>query len=807
MTPRRYRPSALAGAASTALIALLAAQPAVAQAPSPVGVPAEDQTPVQAEVESAADDTSAIIVTARRREENLLEVPVAITSVDSEGLVKANVVAPQDLGRVVPGLATGSGSTRGFSQLIVTIRGQRNGEPSIAADQSIGIYFAEVPQNASQGLNTGFFDLQSVQVLKGPQGTLFGRNATGGAVLIQPNRPEAELGGYFKAAVGSNDLRDFEGVFNFPVTETLAVRLATKFTERDGYLTNALTGQKFNSVDRRGARASVRWTPTDGFETTTIGTINRGRSVSEGWRLFKLSPLATPALRAALAEIQAAPKYTIFNNAGTPGFPIQNHTNRTRTWSIQNTTQVELSDAINIKNIIGYRDVFDLAVSLPSGSRVATQDSTIEDDLTEFSEELQIQGATGDLDFVAGLYYFQTRGNELITSFNNGLNRARKTDGQVKNTSYSAFAHIDYELDELVDGLSVSLGGRITHDKRLLIRRGRDQNAVNSPLFTCQLQPTIIGPDDRNMCNLPFRISFTRPTWEASLNWQMNDDQLFYGSYRRGYRTGGFSSSASNLTIAGAPYGPETVDVFELGSKSAFEGDNVSAQLTVAAFYNDYKDIQRRTNVLAGLNRTFNFTTNAARAHLYGGEAELHLELFKHFRIDAGYAYLQAKYDEWFDPVVIAGVVYQNDISGSRFNDVSKHQLNLGASYELPTPDDFGDLTISANYSYRSGFTTMNEINTPKCTVDGAPATAFYANCYNSAGVVPGYGIANARLAWDNLLDSGIDAAVFVNNLTNNYYSRAAITALSTLGFFATAIGEPRMFGIEVKVPFGGMRR
>ena len=806
MTTRRCRSSMLAGGAGAALIAFFAAAPAAAQAPPTATPPADDKTTAEG-VETSTNDSGVIIVTARRREENLLEVPVAITAVDSEMLEKANIVAPQDLGRVVPGLATGSGSTRGFSQLIVTIRGQRNGEPSIAADQSIGVYFAEVPQNASQGLNTGFFDLQSVQVLKGPQGTLFGRNATGGAVLIQPNLPESDFGGYFKAATGSYALRDLEGVVNIPVTDSLAVRLATKFTERDGYLTNALTGQKFNNVDRLGARASVRWAPTDGFETTTIGTINRSNSVSEGWRLFKLSPLATPALRAALAEIQAAPKYTIFNNARTPGFPIQDHTNRTRTWSIQNTTRVELSDSISVKNIIGYRDVFDLAVSLPSGSRVATQDSTIDDDLTEFSEELQIQGETGALDYVAGLYYFQTRGNELITSFNNGLNRARKTDGQVKNTSYSAFAHIDYALDGLVDGLSVSLGGRITHDKRLLIRRGRDQNAVNSPLFTCQLQPTIVGPDDRNRCNLPFRISFTRPTWEASLNWQVNDDQLFYGSYRRGYRTGGFSSSASNLTIASTPYGPETVDAFELGSKSSFEGDNVSAQLTLAAFYNDYKDIQRRTNVLSGLNRTFNFTTNAARAHLFGGEAELHLQLFDNFRIDAGYAYLEAKYDEWFDPVVIGGVVYQNDISGSRFNDVSKHQLNLGASYELPTSDDFGDLTLSANYSYRSGFTTMNEINTPKCTVDGAPATAFYANCYNSAGVVPGYGIANARVAWDNLLNSGIDAAVFVNNLTDNYYSRAAITALSTLGFFATAIGEPRMFGIEVKVPFGGMRR
>jgi iron complex outermembrane receptor protein len=168
---------------------------------------------------------------------------------------------------------------------------------------------------------------------------------------------------------------------------------------------------------------------------------------------------------------------------------------------------------------------------------------------------------------------------------------------------------------------------------------------------------------------------------------------------------------------------------------------------------------------------------------------------------------LIAKYDKWIDPVVIAGVTYQNDISGSRFNDVSKNQFNIGASYTIPAPDTFGELALSGNYAYRSSFTTQNEINTPKCTVDGAPATAIYANCYNAAGVVPGYGVANARLAWDNALNSGIDVAAFVNNVTDKYYSRAAITALSTLGFFATAIGEPRMYGVEVRIPLGSMRR
>jgi len=796
---RRAMPFLITGTA----IGSLATVPAWAQtdpAAPPAAAAAETATPAD------TNDSNDIVVTARRRAENLLSVPVAISAVNTEGLERANILTPQDLGRVVPGLTTGSGSTRGFSQLIFTIRGQRNGEPAIAADQSIGVYFAEVPQNASQGLNSGFFDIESVQVLKGPQGTLFGRNATGGAVLIQPNMPTDAFEGYAKLTAGSYGLHDIEGAINLPLSDTLALRVAGKYTKRNGYLTNILNGQKFNNIERGGGRAILRWEPSDAFVTTTIGTYSRGRSVGEGWKLNKIGPPASAGVIAAFQEIQTLGKYEIINNANTPGFPVQSQNGLTRTWSVQNTTEIDLGGDTTIKNIIGYRSVFDRAISLASGSRIPLQESIINDDLNEFSEELQILGETGPLKYVAGLYYFQSRGQEAIGSYNNGINQLRQSDFDARNTSYSGFAHIDYELDGVVDGLSLSLGGRVTHDKRIIVRRGRDQIAVGSPTFRCQLQPTILGPNDRNMCELQFDVSFTRPTWEASLNWQIDGDNLIYASYRRGYRTGGFSSSATNLTIASTPYGPESVDAFELGSKHAIHADNIDATLTLAGFYSKYRDIQRRTNVLSGNNQTFNYTTNAAAAHIVGGEAELHVTLFDALHLDASYAYLKPTYDKWIDPVTIAGVVYQNDISGSRFNDVSRHQVTLAARYDVPIGDDMGDLSIGANYAYRSSFTTQNEINTPKCTVDGAPANAIYTNCYNAAGVVPGYGLINARISWENVANQGFDLALFVNNVTDKYYSRAAITALSTLGIFATAIGEPRMFGVELKVPFGASR-
>ncbi len=778
-----------------------------------VGAVFASATPALAETSASAVDE--VVVTARRREENLLQVPVAVSAVSGQALEKASISNPQDLTRLVPGFISGAGSTRGFNQLVLTIRGMRNGEPAITADQSIGVYFAEVPQNAPQGLNQAFFDLGSVQVLKGPQGTLFGRNATGGALLIEPNLPGPEYGGYLKGSMGNFHLQDYEAVVNVPFGEGAGLRLAGKYVRREGYLKNVLNGLKYNDVDRYALRGVLRFGLGERAETVTIASYNKSDTRGEGYKLDKISSRAsaTPALAPAFLETWRLPAYDFMNSTlkTTPGGIPSSYD---RTWSIQNTTRIDLSGGgflgdAHLKNIIGVRDVLDRAYSDASGTRVPTQLSLVTDDLREFSEELQLAGKSGSLDYVTGLYYFQSRGAESIGSYNNGINLLRFSDLDANNTSYSGYAHLDYALNGVAEGLSVSLGGRITHDKRETIRYGRDQIAVGSSTFRCQLQTTVTGANSRDLCNVKLQVSFTKPTWETSLNWQATPDNLVYASYRRGYRTGGFSSSATTLLIATTPYRPESLDTFEVGSKNAFSTENISGNLTLAAYYSDYRDVQRRTNVLTGLNQTQNYTFNAAKAHLYGGEAELHLRLYDRLKLDASYARIIYKYDNWINKVVVLGATYDHDISSSRPNDISKNQISLSATYDVPL-DENGVLSFNANYSYRSSFTTQNEVNPTNCIITGAPTTNnanISPDCLNRAGIIPGYDLINARLTWENALGKGVDASVFVNNVTNNFYYANGITALSTLGIFAVGIGPPRMWGVELRVPWGGMRR
>jgi iron complex outermembrane receptor protein len=780
----------VSGLAAGALAGEAHAQEASAQAP------AAGQT--------AASDAE-IVVTARRREESLTDVPVAITYVSGEALANAGVVNTQDLVRVAPGLVTSASSTRGYDHLGISIRAQRNGEAAITSDPSVGIYFAEVPQNAPQGLNQGLYDLGSVQVLRGPQGTLFGRNATGGAVLFEPHMPDPDFGGYLNAALGSYDYRDLEGALNLPVSDQLRVRIAGRYTHRDGYMTDVSSGRRYNDINQWGARAIVDWRPSSTIRSTTIGTYNGRDRTGDIYRLALLSPLASTALVDALAATQQLGPYETTSPIGQPGNPITEPGSRGDVWSIQNTTSIELGGSgffadLRAKNIIGYRDVHDVTVSIPSGSYVPTQDQIITDDINEFSEELQLSATAGRLNWLVGLYYFRTTGSEILSQYNNGIAREQVTQNDVRNSNFSVFAHVDYDLADLLDGLSVSLGGRWNNDQREVIRRSRVQNAVGSPLYTCSLPPATVGENSAELCNVPFEASYEEPTWEASLNWKFQPGSLLYASYRRGYRTGGFSPSRpTNLADAGRTFEPETLDAFEVGLKHRFRSGVVSGLFTLAAFYYDYRDIQRRTTVLISPGATTTLTFNAARAHITGAEAELHLRLFDRLSFDANYAYVNPVYNRFFDTVVVGGVDYQQDVSDSIFNEVSKHQLYAALTYDIPLGPRVGDLALTANYSYRSSFSTFNEINTANCTT---PAGTTYAPCYNRAGIIPGNSVVNARVDWTNVLNSGLDVGVFVNNVFDEYYQINAVNVLSSLGFFATGIGAPRTWGVQVRAHF-----
>jgi iron complex outermembrane receptor protein len=784
--------------------------------------PAVAQTAAAPPAAQRASDVAELIVTARRRAENLEDVPVAVTALTGTQLEKQSVLSPSDLIRVAPGLMTGPSSTRGYNQLVFAIRGQRNGDGTSAADPSVGVYFAEVPQNSPQGLNGAFIDLESVQVLKGPQGTLFGRNATAGAVLITPRAPNQDFGGYIKATAGDYNLRDVEAVVNIPLNDQLAIRAAYKATSRDGYMHQIITNTDFDNIDAQTGRLSVRWTPSDKFTSTTIGAFSFSKSNGNSEKEIAVTgvPITSPFIQASFLQYQNIGKYN-FVDSHEPGSPFPDPRTKDQVWSIQNSSAWEIADNMTIKNIVGFRRIYDHESPDGDGTRAQFSQTPLTDRIKEYSEELQLSGKHGIFSYVTGLYAFRAVGNEQINSVGLitnpspiGLPTATSVvpaitflNGDTRNTSYSAYADVTADLAAITPGLGLTAGIRWSHDKREFTSHSMSQISPGATTYRCLL--TGVTVTNVSQCNISYEANFARPTGELTLNYSVTPDNMVYASYRRGYRTGGFGITATNPVIAGTPYQPETVDAFEVGSKNAFHIGGMPGFLNVAAYYDKYHNIQRQVTIFVpsgGPTTFFNRVFNAAEAHIMGAEVEFNIHPTEALELSAGYAYTKPVYDSFKDNLLVAGVAFPVDVSDSHFVNISTNQVNLRAAYTLPTPPDMGEITGSANYSYRSKSWQFNEINTANCTANGTlPAGVTYIPCFNHNGVLPGYGLVNLRIDWTNVYKKGFDLALFVNNVADKYYFLYGVNALggNGQGNFYGAVGAPRMFGVELRVPFG----
>ncbi|WP_336971379.1 TonB-dependent receptor [Sphingobium aromaticiconvertens] len=767
-----------------------------------------------------------IVVTARRVEEKLQDVPVSISAVSGNTLVARGVANLAEIGSAVPGVFTAPGSSRGASAPIFAIRGQINREPSATTDPSVGIYFAELPWARAMGVNAGLVDISSVQVLKGPQGTLFGRNATAGAILITPTAPTDDFEGYLKFGGGNYAQVRGEVVLNVPLSEQVALRVVGSHEERAGYLHDAFSGAEANDLNNDNLRAQLR-IRSGGLTSTFIGTYFNATGNGEGARLAKIAPAPSSPqvagvyaqLPAALAATNALGRYeflTSFNQqtaniliGGVPSVFLTQQDQNQSAYGIQNNTEIELGSSglgnLALKNIIGYRVVdgsqtFETIPAPFLGVQAAT-----EQNIRQFSEELQLQGKGDGFNFVTGLFYFREKGNELTTQYAVAPTFSI-SDIDIKNTSYSAFAHVGIDLAE---NLTFTAGARITHDKRAVTYHSRRQTTPGvsaNPMYACPLQPAA-GVGNGSACNLPVSIAFTEPTWDVGISYHPAPSSLIYASVARGYRSGGFSGSATNVLQLQA-FQPESNITYEVGTKNDFKLGQTPLRFNLAGYYTDYRDVQRTVNAITLAGNT-NTTINAAKAHIWGVEAEVVWRPVDILTLTAGYAYTDPKYDKFSDLYrePTNGVNYVVDVSDSQFILISKNTINLSANLQIPIEERFGSLSLTSSYNYRSGFYTTNDINTARCQVPGDPnPAAVYVSCYNHAGRLPGYGLIDFRLDWKDFLGGSADVAFVAKNVANKYYFHNALNALNNVGSFAVQVGPPRMMSVEVRVPFGAMR-
>jgi iron complex outermembrane receptor protein len=769
---------------------------------------------------SAESESAAIVVTARRMEERLQDVPISVGVLSSDKLLQANIASADSLAKYIPGLT----ATQRYSPEMSTfsIRGFTQ---ELRTSASVGTYFADVvaPRGGGASLSGGdgagpayLFDLQNVQVLKGPQGTLFGRNTTGGAVLFAPRKPTRNFEGYIEGTYGNFGMLRIQSIVNVPVSSDVRLRLGVDKMQRDGYLHNVsgIGPRTYADVDYTAARASLDIDLTPDIENYTVGIYSFSDHQPAAFQVFNANPaLGLGRLAAAqVARLQAG------NDPYQVEINLPNPRSRTRFWQVINQTTFRVSRGVTIKNNMSYSQIRQGLRAAIFGSNFSAGPGTIIYTSVSFNpqggytnsqnnlvDELQLQGVAigGKLNWQAGLYYEISTPDALVGSVgpSNGAvclslgvetaddYRCRSSaaaptsvnmaKGSVKYINMAAYSQGTYAL---TDTLKLTAGIRYTYD------RSRGVSVAQLRLFPTNGAFNAAGPA---ICEAGFAVpgcrvesstSSTKPTWTLNAAYKPIERLMVYGTWSRGYRQGAANPFAAPLAQT---FEPESVDAYELGTKTEFAG-TVSGIFNIAGYYNrlSKQQLQFALQPLPGTlgsNRTSIF--NAGKSRIYGAEMNASLLFGRIFRLDGAANYLKTKLISRQAVSLPGYVVIPTADVGGELPYSPKWSANIGGTVTLPLPASTGKVDMGASYRYQASYQIQAASVTP---LRSTPVRQLDLN-----------------LDWHNVMNKPIDLAVFATNVTGQVNVITVNGLFGSFGFDGRQLGEPRMYGMRVRLRFG----
>lgn len=729
--------------------------------------------------QSAAKRVEAdIIVTARRRAESSQRVPETVQSISDDKLREQNITNVRDLQYIVPGLA---GSTNTPNQIRLTLRGQ--GASGNLSSPAV-IFFANevpVPNFPGGAMQIGpdlFFDLDNIQVLKGPQGTLFGRGAAGGSILINSARPTNELGGYVRVGLGSYGNRELAGVLNIPVIDDkLLVRLAAMTQKSRGYTRILGTPSDPNGIradnrDTHSVRGTITFKPTDDVRSDLILT----DTSYDATAAYGVLSLVLPGGALATRYPQALDLYKQQQDLGIRTLvPVGVDPKISgKTTSVTSITSVKIAESITVKGIFGYYSITD--------SFAGDQDNTVlpwfdvyatprKQTIQQWTQELQLQGTAlgGIVNWVVGGFNLNSptpnkyaienlrlQGSEVYV-----LNRR-------SDRSKGAFAHAILDMGSLVKGMRLSAGVRRSEDSFSQSSYGTIPGFCFGDSDDC-----IAGPENTTSGKSK------ATTWTLGIDQQINDRTMVYITAKSGYRPGG-TQGFDRLTNFDIPdYGPEYVLQTEAGIKSDWSLGSVPIRTNASIWVQRYTDIQQQ--VLHPVSEGGAYTENAGRARLWGAELELSAAPSSNLDLGVRYGYGTIKYLE-FKPGVGAEAIDQ--LNKTKTLNFPPHKLNLFASYYVAVPESWGTVTFNANYNWQS--------------------KSGWKGIVNELGMQKAFGLLNGSIDWKNMFGKRIDGQLYASNLTNEAYATQTVQAWMPLyyGYGNKIYGEPRQFGARLTYHF-----
>lgn len=772
-----------------------------------------------------------IVVTARRTEENLQSTPVAVTALGAEALERAQVTDVTDLQRTTPSLsiATGAPSASGFA--FVAIRGQGNTQALVSNDPAVAIYIdgVYVPR-PSQGL-TDLFDLQRVEVLRGPQGTLFGRNTIGGAVNILSADPTSEFGGQIRLNVGSFDEAGAALVVNVPLGDRLAGRLTASTSSRSGYGTDVPLGRDigdhssdfvrgklkydggalqvtlagdWNRIEDNGQFTALKsyapqtFGPTGAFGpfglSTTLNNSLHSGGFYDSYGTGYFVPSSNPNFAALPAEVRALYSKPLGNQLEAYGASLN--------------ASLDLG-GMTLKSITGYRFSDTDGVIDTDGTPVPILTTWAGYSSKQYSQEFQLSGAIGDnFNYIGGIYYSDETGQEFSRSqvFGflpyNAISRpyagfAGQNLADVHNTSTGVFGQGYYQL---TDSVRIAAGLRWTWD-------GRNTKLHNYSAWGIASTCNVATPDVVGVCTQTQDQKFDYPAWTLGIDWQINPDMFAYIQTRGASKSGGWNTRAGGLPA----FRPENVRDIEAGFKATWLENRL--RTNIAVFHSWQSDVQRNAAALTPAGASTQFLVNAGDALVYGLELEGAFRPWTGMELTGNLSLTHGRYADgsFVEQQSVPGTGHAGctlapsltssicpvDRSGEELPQLPTIQYSLGATQVLPT--SFGSVSMHVDFAYL-GKQVFNQVTAS--SQQSATTQAIYAQS-NRLDQTPGYGLLNARIAFQ-LDGPDVELAVYGKNIAGREYLTRSFADLYSagLGFATDFIGEPTTYGVSLTKRF-----
>lgn len=640
-----------------------------------------------------------IVVTAQKRTESLQSVGLSVTALSSEDLVTNEVVNIQDLGDMAPNLTIGE--SFGFAQVV--LRGVGTDNPFAGGDPSVAMHIDGVVTGQSSAQLGSLFDMQRIEVVRGPQGTLYGRNATGGSINVITNKPTETLSGYSRFTLGNYNLVKYEGAVSGSLTDNLLGRVAVRRLKRGGYGENIANGNDIDNADMQSFRAQLQWLATDDLD---VRLAVEHHSEDDKNYIAKFRGPSYPD--APIPALEPQPQSG--TRASDPR-DINANTllqNKRSQWSYTGEVNWAINEQFDLVSITNYQtfqktphldfDMTDVAFYAQSESFETDQ----------FSEELRLHFDNGPISGLVGLYYF----NETIDSNNrlhqsipvppcgpptNNLLEYPDADlcfhfkGDSEADASAIFANLDWAF---ADDFSLILGGRYSSETR-----SGDTERWIVPGMTS----AVTFSDER---------SFDKFTPSVRLEWTPRDNLMTYGSYSQGFKSGIMLTGQTSPVLD-----PETVDAYEVGMKGQFLDQRL--QLNSAIFHYDYSDLQQGISVPAGATGFTLVYENVASAEINGAEVEANWLATDQLQFDMSATYLDAEFSDYlsvdpFDTVFaqlgLAPTPTPEQLAGNSMVQAPEWTWSLAGSYDFVAPynDWRGRATVSASYKDRVYFSQFN---------------------------------------------------------------------------------------------------